>query len=91
MRSELPRGMAELTGTAGLLTPNRGEKPAGLNLPWCPLCLCGSEGDDRDDLLLLRMLSHNGGLVFFRLGAVFRPQTWTQGGILVLIRQGLSL
>lgn len=72
MRSELPRGMAELSGTVGLLTPNHGENPAGLSLP---CYLHGGEGGGREDLLLLGMLSHFGCLVSFSLGAAFRPQT----------------
>ena len=40
MKSELPRGMAELSGMAGLLTPSRGENLARLSLPCHPLPAC---------------------------------------------------
>lgn len=47
MRSKLPRGMAKVSGTMGLLTPSHGEKLAEFSLSCHPLPLCGERVAER--------------------------------------------
>lgn len=72
MRSELPRGMAKVSGTTGLLTPSHGENLAEFSLSCHPLPLGWRKGD-REELVLLGMLSCCECLVVFSLGTIFRP------------------
>lgn len=71
MRSKLPRGMAKVSGTTGLLTPSHGEKLAEFSLSCHPLPLWWRKGG-REKLVLLGMLSCCECLVDFKLEVIFR-------------------
>lgn len=56
VRSELPRGTAEVSGTTGLLTPSHGENLAEFSLSCHSLPLWWRKGS-REELVLFGMLS----------------------------------